>query len=389
MSAALRIALIIAVLADLVHIRPMQQRILPQVLPSLVAMTLLSLSWAGGLGYTSDSLLYLQGAAHLSDYGYEGLFTTLAFRAKPPGFSTLLWLSGRIPAVLMLLQTLLLGMTVHLASRQVGTFWSTTTWQWWARCLLAVATPLVLVHHFLWTEGVFLLLLLSYWLLLMRIEQAADSRKGLVFLLLLCGLALVSIKHIAMVFVVAGSLWLLVRRSWWLAAVQGLVPLLAFVLWQLALSKAAPTMGRMDYISGVQLWSNLSTYATGICDWLFPLSERLAPLNVLVALTLLFLISYAGLQSKVRRQSSSGLLAISILLYGAAMLPKGILEPGDIERYLSLIFIPMVLLAGHYEYLLQRLSPKGAQLAQLLAWGWLLYPLLRTSQNVAFWAGWL
>lgn len=357
-----------------------------QVLPPLLAMLLLSISWVGGPGLTSDSYLYLEGARHLQTQGFHQLFDQLAFRAKPPGFSLYLWLIGSNQTVFMLGQTLCIGLSTYLAGRWLDRRWRLPAWSLWAKVLLASATPMLLVHHFLWTEGLFVLLLLCYWRLL------SDQKEGMslarLVLIASCGLALVSIKHIAMVWVVAASSWLLLQGRWRAAAAQGLPPLLAFVAWQWVLDTTAPEMQRMDYISGVNLWSNLSTYASGIADWFLPRAASVPGLSLSITGLFFAAVAWAGFRSKSALGSEAGLLALSMMLYAGAMLPKGILELGDVERYLSLIVIPALLLGSHYLNWLRGLSPKGQKTALLLAWLWLLYPLSRSLYNLSFWAGW-
>jgi hypothetical protein len=93
------------------------------------------------------------------------------------------------------------------------------------------------------------------------------------------------------------------------------------------------------------------------------------------------MINISGKESK-SFSTLSILIAITFLVFIAL---KGDLLLSDIERYLSLIYLPTLLLCiSGLQTLKYRLGAKAFNLLLIL---WMIYPIGRLTKNVILWSG--
>jgi hypothetical protein len=377
------------------------------VLAALVQLALFAYTTAPGLAGTSDSRFYLHAAQTLRDSGQLLNPDGTPYRFWPPLFPLLLQGCGSLTSLRVLHGGCLLG--------------SLLLWSWLGRrllpgsravllpLLLALSTPWLLVSKFIWAESGFLLLFAAYAVLLFRWLRtgrwagwAAVTAVG----------ALLPLQRTLGIFLLAGVGAGLLLGEWRRLpmprrgqlvlhlAVSGL----GGACWQWYALHAGPS--RYHPSRGwEQLLSSGADYGFVLSRWLLPLpaaGRALLPAVVWAAVLLgLFAwvwprgeaaqpkISAAAAANEealttenprfqpahlLRRTLWSATLALIVLVAGLTVFAQSAAGTQDAERYASVLFGPVALLA---------LAAWPARAPRWLSWAgaavWLLGAALRVG----------
>lgn len=355
----------------------------------LLSMSTLFLCWGmySGVQTTYDSFWYQEGAQFLQDHAWHRLFEHRTFLAKPPLYPVLLFLIHKQAAYLKWIHVFFWTCTVGLSFGLINRYLPDPSPRIGAKLLLVWATPLYLIHMFWWSEPLFL-----FWgSIYFGLHQIYFRRPGGTILggIILCGLGLIFTRHIGIIFCGVSALYLLFRAgfsakrtSWGLWLNLALGPLL-FTAWHYAVIQKIRSFKILNYTLELDLPYNLWVMGQGFAQWFIPLPWAAeAYLNIPILLLVLVFLVYETYTLYRARLWMLALLALNTWAYVGLMLLKGDLLPDDIERYLSLVYVPLMIL------LMYRLSQyKNTRLPVILLSIWMLYPALRALKNLYFWSG--
>ena len=343
--------------------------------------------WDGPL-ITFDSNLYLKGSQHLNEFGFNDLFSSGAFRAKPPLYPILLNLINNNITIAswtnLLFHILSLGLSFFLINQVVHE----KTLRLVTKGLIAFGLPIVLIHNFLLPEAIFICLWNVHIVLVYLILKKPSIK--LFLLLILSSLFMLGLRHIGIALIAPSSLFLVYffrnseHRT--ITLINLFFPLLVFFAWQVLLINEVGNLGRLDHFNGLDLLNNSYQVLLHFRRWFIPstgifLLDLAGSLIILVCLGYLMRTNINGIKSK---PFSLFLIFITITLLVFIAL-KGDLLLSDIERYLSVIYLPTIILCfSGLKTLKNRVSPKVFNTLMVL---WLIYPIGRLAHNVILWSG--
>ena len=339
-----------------------------------------------GVGITGDSLYYLRISR---DFQLNGLLTILdspAAGPKPPLYPIVLSLFNDNALVLNLL-----GFTVtYLLSAWWAGCWLKNAFYYIVFCgLMGLGTPVILVHVFVWTEPLFMPLMLLFYFLLYK---ALIEKKWYWFLLAgvlastMCAIRYAGILVFASVIVgmlVGGK----VSRKYMLLI--GLLGILFFLIWfglapenliwRVKLALTPYTEGRVYWYG-----RNVVAFLEGFGLWFLPLNLPFI-LRIVFSLAWLALTGYAVKKlSKVGKEGVLRILLISFLSYYLMLHLVYLIEYYTVERYL-LPFYPAVILGILYFVQEQRLGVSLKYIALAACLIVVGYNSVRTAKNVKMW----
>ncbi|MFT7033427.1 MAG: hypothetical protein ACJA2S_001935 [Cyclobacteriaceae bacterium] len=343
--------------------------------------------WDGPL-ITFDSNLYLKGSQHLNQFGFNELFSSGAFRAKPPFYPVLLSLIGNNITIAtwtnLLFHILSLGLSFFLINELV----QEKTLRLVTKGLVALGVPVILIHNFLLPESIFMFLW-NVQLVMVYLILKKPSNKLFLLLTFSC-LLMLGLRHIGIILIVPSSLFLVYHfrnSEHRIVAILNLsLPLLVFFTWQVLLFNKAGNLSRLDHFNGLDLLSNSYQVLLHFSRWFIPstgvfIIDLVTSLVIVGCLGYLIMINISDKESK-SFSTLSILIAITFLVFIAL---KGDLLLSDIERYLSLIYLPTLLLCiSGLQTLKYRLGAKAFNLLLIL---WMIYPIGRLTKNVILWSG--
>ncbi len=336
-----------------------------------------------------DSNLYLAACHHLQTQGFTDLFALGAFKAKPPLFTFFLYSINANTLILSIVHTLCLLGSVSAAFYLIEQLISERDVRILTKILVALGTPWILVHHMLLPEPLFILCW-NFYLVFIYKAHRKKSQKWF-FGAIITGVLMIGLRHIGIFLVVLPGAWLYsqVRHTAQskLALVSAVVPILLFGVWQVLLYAHVHHFGRLDHISGVKIFDNAQQVIYGIARWFAPLySDHLTNITAFTSVTILC----AGVGFSLKNSLHTAfnrLLAFQTLIFIVLITLKGDLIFSDIERYLSLIYLPLLLVFCSGIKPLTRALSCPSYIATILAYVWLIYPMVRLAHNVAFWSG--
>jgi hypothetical protein len=289
-----------------------------------------------------------------------------------------------------------------------------TITKWWLILAFILATPLYLIHHFVWSEPPFLLFLIGIvWAFyyLIKNNDEIDSKK--LFWFCLFGFLFTSMRNAGLYFVIGinsgiilfyitpsllkdrqdSSCPILWRNLYFKPLVyfsfSSILPI--FLWWLHAKTK---TKGSFDTIYNLALRTvseECINYGDILSRWLFPPS---VPLKIRIFLLLFFIVfmSLAVTQITVRlfkdkkwRIDKNIKFILFIfwitLVYLIGMLLSRAGMKIDAERFLAIIYPFLCLLVG---FVLDKMKVND-YLKYGIAFLGLIYPFLRTLKNIIFW----
>ncbi|WP_125921665.1 hypothetical protein [Hymenobacter lapidarius] len=374
----------------------------------LVQLGLYAWATAPGLAGTADSGFYLHAAGTLRASGHLLNPDGTAYRYWPPLYPVLVALGGSLGA-LRILHGVALAMSL-LAWSQLGRQLLPRAAALAVPWALALSTPWLVVSKFVWGETVFLTLVAGYVLALFRGLQtwrgqwwAAATAMGF----------LLPLQRTAGLFLLAGLALGLVVQHKHLAPRQRLLVTCHFVFtglgglaWHFyALLLAAPTVYKMNQ-GWAQFFSSAADYGFVLSRWLLPVRAAWRP-----ELTAVWVLALAGLLAWLwprsvgweERPAASPVFSpwvrhfpvvlwvavacFLLLLLVATTFTRSAAGLYDAERYASVLFGPVVLLAllGVGRWFT---SPLGSQkwpswLVVGVVGLWLAYSAGRAGSNAA------
>lgn len=348
-----------------------------------------------GLGITYDSVNYLHAGYTLATQGELLRPSGQPFVEWTPLYPVLIaglyaiW--GNLTQPVLIFQALTAGCVVWITSRWMRRFFHEPLLFLAALLALAFATPLLLVHHFAWSESFFVLLLSMYAQVLLWYGQQPDKRTF--FLLVLLGALIGLQRNAGLFFIMSGVLilWQFPKPMAWqrrlgnggLLGFLSVIPL--FIWWMRNYQLAGRVMAGPTGIPKTFLthWTEINDVLTG---WFLPneipLSLRMLLVYGLVAGALLYWWQH-------KKPLVIPQVAVPAWLFGGYFVcfhfTGRIADVAD-DRYLAPVYIFGVVL---FFALLDQLSGLLSQrmnvwlLAGCLLWT--VYPVSRSIANVYFW----
>lgn len=358
----------------------------------LMGQVFICLSLLPGLKTTSDSLLYLNGAEYLIENGLTGLFQQDVFLAKPLLYSFFLIPFANKLFLLKIVHCLLYGTTFYLANLLVKSLIKDTIFQWIFNLLLAFSVVIIMDHVFIWTEPLFLMLLMFYALQLHYNFESAGKLH--LILLTITGLLICLLKHVGIFFVTIPALFTLINAVYTkkksaiilLSVLHFIVPIVYFLVWQWMVWEFGGNHSRIDHFSGLDLISNYQLIANSITKW-FVIPDIADYLGWLILPLLLAFILYSiSLQKAQSIQWWAYSCMGTIMIYLIILFTKGDMIFSDDDRYVSVIYpIVMLLLVGGAEKITET-RPKIKPHLIILSGVFIVYNLARVIKNTWFWS---
>jgi len=354
-------------------------------------------TWKGeGVAKTHDSFQYLKTAENLILH-YDFIQTD----AQP----YIVWALG-FPFLLILFKDsvffnliCILGIYVLYFDLIEKLFQKSLT-KWWLILAFVSATPLYLIHHFVWSEPPFLFFLMgSSW----AFYYLIDNKKRWLFYLF--GFLFCAMRNAGLYFVFGTNTGMIlfyilpfyfnseqknIKLFYQNPYFKPLVyfsfsSLLPIFLWWL--HAKIKTKGHFDTLYNLALRTFLEeclNYGDILSRWLFPpsitLEIRIAILSIVMILFLIYFIKIIKLETD---KSSKFILFIFWItfVYLVGMLLSRAGMKIDAERFLAIIYPFLCILIGFF---LDRI-----QVNHYLKYGitflGLIYPFLRTLKNIIFW----
>lgn len=361
-----------------------------EILLVVVSMLFLIFSLWNNIGVTFDSRLYLAGSVYIGNSGFTDIFSQAAFRAKPPLFSTVLFLLGNDFLAVTVLNIICFAGILILSFRLVDKIIENKFYNRIAKFQVAFSPSFFLVHNFIWTEPLFILLLTMYLLVIFTFLKKGDkSHKCLIWLSLL-GILLVLHRHVGIIFVIFTGAYLFVFLKGSLRqAVFTAIPILVFVLWQYLLWEETDSLRRMDHTAGLDVFRNTSYFMQSFSTWFFPLVpgfKSIVPLFIMPSLLIFIGVVQIAFKTRIDYHFRQYLFFLMIV-YIIIMDLKGELFYSDIERYLSAIYIPFIILFLLSIEKIAKGFPKLLLTTNFILVLWSLYTFIRSIKNILFWGG--
>lgn len=355
------------------------------VVPGGIIFALIAqlLSTHCGLGLTSDSYLYIEGAEYFKG-SLEGSMTDQpVFQAKPPLFS--LFLSALPMLVLPFVYSILLVINLLILARVVFVVLSSGTWRTLAFIAVASFTPLVMVHVYLWTEPLFLVFL--YFAVFILVTSTGSSlKKSSTIILAFVAILMVLTRHVGLFFVFGIFIAMSLDRS--LGWINGLIVLIAglgmFLIWNFAImsdgmADRVHTLSAPIAAGKFARFQNIEYYLGAASSWLLPNA-----INKWVRI-LFFLVVSVGFFLMVRSKGSKpGVVKIFLIIsltYYILMHISFLIVESSADRYLMPIY-PLVAITVFSIFESLSIKVKWPIIIVLV---WLIYPVSRTIKNSLFW----
>ena len=213
-----------------------------------------------------------------------------------------------------------------------------------------------------------------------------------ILFLIATGVFMIGLRHIGiiLVFTTGLFLWYHLRKSpfYLMVILNFFLPLVIFFLWQYFLYNYMGHLSRLDHFSDADIINSSIQVGVHFTRWFLPLSGIVFIDTSLALITISFLVLLIRLG--VRQQQNKvffHFLIVLILIFLAFITLKGDLIYSDIERYLSIIYLPTLLLVVNGLQQFQKEYQMNQKLLVTLSLIWCIYPLIRLTNNVILWAG--
>ena len=329
---------------------------LDSLIAAVIGFTIIQIfSKHSGIGVSPDSVTYISAARHLLEgHGFLAFDNSpvVDFPAGYPFFLATLSFITRLDALQYgpLLNGFLFGGLIYLSGTVMNGFSHTS--KWYKRVLLSclVLSPALLeVYSMLWSETLFLLLLILFTISIKKYLEKL-TEKWLFISAILVSLACVT-RYAAIVLVGIGLFLIFFEgKPAWGRRIRhcfyfGIVSLLLLVINLIRNETFAhlATGARQKGISS--LWKNLEYFGGVLSDWL--LIDRRPALSVFLTLTVLLIFGVAMLWCYFRRKTKRRyeyIVAATGLFYCLFMLITATLSRYEqfTSRLLAPMFIPML-----------------------------------------------
>jgi hypothetical protein len=341
------------------------------------------------LGITYDSLDYLHAAQTWRDsqtlYNANGQI----YLERTPLYPLILSCGGMPWA--KFLHFLALGINLWLWSRISYQHFQTSYFRYWLLTSLAVATPILLIHSFLWSEALFLGLLSAMIYGLKRYLQTANLIYF--YALIMGGFGLCLMRNTG-IFIIGGMALcaLFTKKSIIPILISTLISASGWIIWTIyAISQKSLQYHPLFRVLGQDF--DLNIWESGFCvsAWFLPIQIP-TYLRLIFLLFILTFIAYTFFRENSNKNEVNlliikYLLSIIIAYFGGVCILAQSNGIHEAERYWAVmypLFFYLLGWSGERLYLnLSRIYWKQIFVVFLLIW--LLYPFSRTLKNTAQW----
>ncbi len=351
----------------------------------LLSILLFMLSNLHGLDVTYDSNLYIKGSEWLLGYDEDGKSN---FNAKPPLYSVFLISKVLLPQYFIFLQFALFCISIVMATRFIERYVNDGLFQMAVKGMVLLGTPYYLLYHFVWSEALFLPLATGYISLTIR---TTDYKKATILKLGLLGLLLVGIRHIGIILLVWSFLVLTIRVSTFSDIKKALISVLPgtifFTVWQWMIFIRTNSLSRLNHIGNLDLSVNFIEVMRQFGVWIFPPFYQGSIGLFLLIFILISLVIYCLRNGFIiSRFSVSLALGLLIVIYTLTIIIKGDLILSDIERYLSIIYLPFCVLFVQVILKLSSHNSKTFVVSNVMLFMVVTYAIVRSIKNAFFWS---
>ncbi|MGM0582607.1 MAG: hypothetical protein ACQETL_18165 [Bacteroidota bacterium] len=339
-----------------------------------------------GLGYTKDSNLYVEIAKEINSTSF---FLVKGFNIKPPVLPILISFIGEQNMVWV-------NFFCYLCIQGIGVYLSRKIKDDLVRfsflLILVFATPHILISSFLWTEPLFLAIMLFSFYFLDRFYQTNQLKFIVSAIILLSILPFIRFAAIFLIFPLMGFL-ILMSKSKYAISASLLFLALIFIGWAFVFQEGFS--GRWDrfiqpILSGrlERIEYNFASYSKALSSWFFPYAldgffSRLISISIL-----LFMVFYNTSRIYVaKRVNILYLSPLLFLIYFVLMLLVFKVEYYAAERYIAIFYLLIIL-----NIFLQIDNFIKSSKSFFFKWGFYFliiaftfYSFLRTIKNVHFW----
>lgn len=253
---------------------------------------------------------------------------------------------------------------------------------------LALATPLQLIHHFIWSEPLFVLLLASVLVFLYKYQHTPCAR----YFWAITGLSfLMCLQRNPGIFLVAGialSLWVFTKAGFWRATLYGVLAVLGWVVWTIAgmhIAKSGLHPAAYNIFGNILVKQNLDHYLSAISAWFVPITIPLFIRGSLFIITILLGVWWLKKRHLKVDRFTYPLLTIAGVYIAFLQLTERI-SFHETERYAAVVF-PLLWLVFFqlYDTISKSISLKKQRFVTMAMVLWLSYPALRTFKNIHLW----
>jgi len=308
-----------------------------------------------GIGVSPDSVTYISVATNLHEHGTLTDFNKSPLMDFPAGYPLFLsgcvFLTGGVPVLSLApyLNCLLFGLLIYLAGWIMERFSFRSKWYKWTLLSLIVFSPCLLeVYSMLWSETLFMILLLLFFLFF-RPYFLTHSTRHLLLLALLAGLASIT-RYAGITLIGAGGLLLLCDlrlrglKKLWHLLLFGLVAVipLAINLWRNSHATGTLTGFREKGIK--TFGTNLQDFGSVFCDWM-PFLKGHHSMAAVLGLFWILLFIYFFLRRLMRKErafSYEHIATAYFIVYAVFMLGTATISRFQTldSRLLSPLFLP-------------------------------------------------
>lgn len=338
-----------------------------------------------GLGYTYDSHLYVEIADEINSINF---FLVQGFNIKPPVFPIFIFLFGEENIIWI-------NFFSYLCIQSIGVYFSHIIKDRLIRysflIILIFATPHLLINSFLWTEPIFLAVMLLSFYFLERFYRTNQLKFLITAIILLSILPFIRFAGIFLIFPLLGFLILTngIKR---ILIVPVLVILLLIIGWMFLFQEGF--WGRWErfihpYLTGrlIPFESNLFSYTKALSSWFFPYSidsffTRLTSVVIVVIVVIKSTKTYFKLKRNILFLSP-----LLFLIYFFLIMSVFKVEYYAAERYLSIFYLLIILniLIQIDNFIKSSESFYFKRVAYFCVFAFCIYSFLRTIKNVFFW----
>lgn len=323
---------------------------------------------------TNQQLLNEEGKPHLAHTPLYAI--TLSFLGK-----NRLQLSKYLNTVCLAI-TLLLWLSL---GNQILTH---SIYQWLFALVLVLATPLQLLHHFVWSEPMFVMLLSASVVLLYKYSK--KNHPKYLWALALLGFFL-CLQRNPGIFLIIGfflSLWHFFGVKWWKVLLYTLFAMTGWICWTVYTFRINPkgTQPAFHNVLGELLSRhNLDHHLNVLSSWFLPITIPVILRAILFGILLIFVLATV-FYWQIKSGKFIKVLLTLIFVYIICLQFTERVDYHETTRYLAVIF-PLIILAlfQFFELISEQMPMIVARTFKLILLLWLLYPIGRTWKNVDSW----
>ncbi len=308
-----------------------------------------------GIGISPDSVVYLSTARNLHDHGLAIDFNNrnlVIFPLLYPVFlSAFIFITSLDPLVFLpLLNAFLFAITIYTCGWMIERF--NIHVRWYKEIMLSclVLSPCMLeIYSMMWSETIFLFLLLLFIILLSRYLRF-PTIKNLIYVSCIVSLACVT-RYAGITLIGAGGLIIILAHHFPLRKKAIYLMIFGSVSSFLIVVNFIHNHAHSSTLTGVReksitsFFNNVYYFGYVLCDWL-PLPENSYPIALLTAITLITIFIVVLIRRFIRKihfHSYENISMVFFVVYGMFMILSATFSRFELfsSRLVSPAFIPM------------------------------------------------